>query len=315
MARTLDIVIPAHRVAAEIGATLASIRTQRLPPGWSVHVHVADDGSPDNLSAALAGLLGKEDRLLRHPTNRGRSAACNTAAAGGTGEIVAVLDADCRYADPDTLARLLGHFERGADVVLGTVTATGDGFWARYARDVARARIARARRAGVWHMTTANFAIRRHRFEALGGFAEAYSQYGFEDRDLLIRLSRTDARFVVTEDVAVDHREFASVEEVCRKMFTGARFSSGIFAKRFPDEYRASAYSRLDLARHPRLARLARPFLAAGDYLARRVAAACIRAGWVGYVAKAASLRIASALSFMHGSACAGPSEQPGAVD
>lgn len=300
-ALTVDVAIPAHNVADCIEATLDAVFTQELPAGTELRVYVADDGSSDGLGPLLAGRYGERVTLVVHEKNRGRSAACNSAIRSGVGEVVLILDADCRFADARMIARMLQRINAGADAVLGTVDAVGTGFWPTYAGVVSTRRVAAARRDGPWHMTTANFAIRRTRLAALDGFSEAYRHYGFEDRDLLIRLSRTGASIVVDSDIVVLHREPSSVREVCWKLYQSGRYTAVPFATRFPDEYGRSAYRRFDLSRRRLVARLLSPILAVLCPLSQSLSDCAIRQRWAGFGLQAFTLRSASALAYMQG--------------
>jgi len=299
--RIVDVAIPAYNVAHCIGPTLDAILAQALPPTTELRIHVADDASSDGLSAMIESRYASCVELTVHRTNRGRSAACNSAIASGSGDIVIVLDADCRFADARMVWRMLQRLDAGADAVLGTVDAEGDGFWATYAGVVSARRVRLAAHDGPWHMTTANFAIRRGVLARLGGFDERYRHYGFEDRDLLIRLVRDGANVVVDPGIVVLHREPDSVHEVSRKLYLSGRHTASEFAARFPAEYRRSAYSRVDLSNHALLARMLSPLLGLLAPLAQRTSDAIIRQGWLHTGLKSFSLRVASALAYLHG--------------
>lgn len=298
---TIDVVIPAHNVAYCISVTLDALLTQELPDSAALTIYVTDDGSSDNIGDLLSTHYPQTVILATHIKNQGRSAACNTAIALGHGDIVIVMDADCRFADTRMITRILGHFSEGADAVLGTVDALGTGFWPRYAGVVSARRVARAKHDAPWHMTTANFAIRRRLLAELGGFSSHYRHYGFEDRDLLIRLAKTGAKITVDSDIVVLHREPSSVQEVCWKLYESGRHTARTFALRFPDEYRRSAYYKFDMSQHPLLARACSPLLAVLCPLSQAFSSAAIRHTWSGFGIQALSLRVASALAYLQG--------------
>lgn len=297
----IDIAIPAHNVADCVAPTLDAVFAQVVPADVRLQVCIADDGSSDGLARVLQDYESRALRCVVHPKNLGRSAACNSAAALGDGDILVVLDADCRFADTQMLTRMLAHFSAGADAVLGTVDAVGSGFWARYAGQVSTRRVTAAQRDGPWHMTTANFAIRRRLFEELGGFSTRYRHYGFEDRDLLIRLTRTGAKVVVDPAVVVLHREPTVVGDVCWKLYQSGRHTAGEFSAQFPDEYQRSAYRRFDLSKRPRTARLLSPLIDVLAPRAQRLSDRLIARPWIGYGVQALSLRVASALAYLQG--------------
>nr|MDT0656502.1 glycosyltransferase family A protein [Micromonospora sp. DSM 115978] len=94
---TVSIIVPAHQAARTLPACLASAHRQTYRP---VEVLVVDDASTDD-TAAVAVAAGAT--LVRHPGNRGVSAARNTGVAASHGEILFFLDADVAL-EPDAVA-------------------------------------------------------------------------------------------------------------------------------------------------------------------------------------------------------------------
>lgn len=86
---TFSVIVAAYQAAGTIGDALESALAQTAPPH---EVVVCDDGSTDDLAAALSPYL---DRIrLVSQDNRGEGAAKNAAARAAQGEFVAILDAD-----------------------------------------------------------------------------------------------------------------------------------------------------------------------------------------------------------------------------
>ena len=313
-AHKVDVAIPAYNASGHLAATLDSVLAQQLPPATLLRIYVTDDASTDGLQKLLRDKYAGLVTWAVHPANKGRSAACNTAIGLGDGDVVVVLDADCRLADVTMIRRILDHLDAGADAVIGTVDAEGAGFWQKYAGVVSRRRVAAAKRDGPWHMTTANFAVRRERLSELNGFSERYRHYGFEDRDLLVRLARTGARVVVDERIVVLHREPASVREVCEKLYQSGRYPASEFAANFPDIYARSFYSHLDLSRYRKTAGLLEPVIRAFYAVSNAASDALIRSKWAGFGLQATCLRITSALGYLLGTCHAAreaPRKQP----
>jgi glycosyltransferase involved in cell wall biosynthesis len=102
MTRTVSVVIPAWRAADTIARAVRSVLDQSVPV---LEVLVIDDGSPDDIPAALAGLPDTV-RVIRQ-SNAGASAARNRGLDEARGEWVAFLDADDEW--------LPGRLERQFD--------------------------------------------------------------------------------------------------------------------------------------------------------------------------------------------------------
>jgi GT2 family glycosyltransferase len=95
----VTVLIPAHERADMLRRSLASVwaQTPRVP----AEVIVVDDGSRDDTSA-VARELGAH--VIRHPENRGPSAARNTGLAAASHQWIALLDSDDEW-----LAHHLDH--------------------------------------------------------------------------------------------------------------------------------------------------------------------------------------------------------------
>jgi putative flippase GtrA len=117
--RRLTVVVPALQEAAQIGATLAAIRsaTVEVDRHGGVEVVVVDDGSTDG--TADAALAGGADQVVVLPENRGKGAAIRAGVAVARGRTIAFTDADLAYS-PDQLLTVLAEVEAGWDVAVGS---------------------------------------------------------------------------------------------------------------------------------------------------------------------------------------------------
>lgn len=102
------VVIPAFNASATIGETLRSVAAQTVRPDLVV---VVDDGSSDDLEAAIDG-IDLPLRLLRQD-NAGPGSATTRGIAALSTLFVATLDADDLWL-PDKIGRQLAHLESAA---------------------------------------------------------------------------------------------------------------------------------------------------------------------------------------------------------
>lgn len=249
MRTSIDLVIPAFNVAGIIEETLQRINEQERPIDCDFQVHVFNDASTDSTAQVLVELQKKYNFLhvANAAKNAGRSAARNRGAAAGNGSIIIMLDADCRYTRDDAIIELVREIDDGADAVIGVVEVTGEGFWPRYTNCVLPERVDDYKTQGLIAFgTTQNIAIRRSTFDALGGYPEDYRQYGFEDKDFLIRLEKLTDKVALRPDVRVSHDDDFTLATVCRKFAEAGQYSAPIFRRQHPNEYAKLAYVRCD---------------------------------------------------------------------
>lgn len=116
MTGRISVVIPAWNASRTLAETLRSVAAQSLLP---LDVTVVDDGSDDGTAevAAASGLRLPGLRVLRQD-RQGKSAAVNAGAAIGSGEFLALLDADDIW-PADSLASR--HAALAADRLAGGV--------------------------------------------------------------------------------------------------------------------------------------------------------------------------------------------------
>lgn len=246
----LDIVIPVYRDAVRATAVLEALLGCDQPEGVTVRIRVVDDGSGDETPDLLALRFGHRIDLIRLPANLGRSGARNAAARDSTADLILFLDADCIPLTTDFLVRHVTAMA-DADVSIGSVIGKDDGFWHHYQAVAVRRRKRLVRLAPSAAFTTQNVMIAASRFAAVGGFDEGYVGYGFEDRDLALRLAQEGARFTVTTAAAVRHNDDLSIAGVCRKMREAGERTSTRFAAHHPAEYISLGYAAIDARRHP----------------------------------------------------------------
>ena len=92
--------------------------------------------------------------------------------------------------------------------------------------------------------------ISRELIEKVGGFCSAYTHYGFEDRDLICRITAMpDISIAHAREAVLIHNSDETLDTYCRKFYSSGRHSASVFSKRHPREYRNSVYYRFDYSK------------------------------------------------------------------
>jgi len=186
----VTVVVAAHRAAATLDATLASVVAQTVP---AVAVTVVDDASPDD-TAAVAERWG--DRLpltvVRFQTNRGPAAARDHAIRMATTALVAILDADDVWL-PDHLESMTATYERAGGLVTADVLRwiPGSAVGARTFADQVPLPPAGAQGTAIYrhNFVFSGTLFARDDYVTVGGMRDEFR--GPEDWDLWIRMIRT----------------------------------------------------------------------------------------------------------------------------
>lgn len=106
----VSVIIPAYRAASTISRAVESVLVQTRA---ATEIIVVDDGSPEDLEAALAPYHGRVNYVRK--TNGGAASARNAGIERAAGDVVTFLDAD-DYWEPNKLARQLEHLARNPEV-------------------------------------------------------------------------------------------------------------------------------------------------------------------------------------------------------
>lgn len=185
----VSVVIPTHNRADLLGRAVRSVLAQTFS---DLEVLIADDASTHETGTMLRAIGDPRIRHLRHETNRGVSAARNTALTNATGEFIAFLDDDDEWL-PEKLRIQLSRFEELDDSV-GLVYS---GYQERHGETnrlsteiipTQRGRLfERLLRQGAFSHASA-ILVRARCFETVGLFDETI-RYG-EDFDMWLRLAK-----------------------------------------------------------------------------------------------------------------------------
>lgn len=299
-AQRISIVVPVYRGADRAIELVQSLQTQRLHPNTHIEIIVVDDGSNDGSADRMEESIGEQATVHKLPTNSGRAIARNAGARRADGELLLFIDSDCLPADAGFIAAHVQCFDADVVASTGPVVGTGLGFWHAFQVGSSTRRAALHEQGVSYSGSTQNLMVRRDAFEAVGGFEEGYRAYGFEDRDLLIRLAVLGL-IAWADDAVVEHHDDLDLATVCRKMReAGAGSSSRIFATRHADAYRALGYAAVDARLHPARARLAKagapllPFLIA-------VVSSVLEWRWIPFALRSLAVRALSGASYLLG--------------
>lgn len=299
MPHGLSCVVPVFRNGERALEAARAMLDQELPAYMRQDVLLVDDGSGDGTADHIAANLPAGARLLRLECNLGRSGARNAGAAAAQGDLLLFVDCDCLPADTGFIAAHLQRLQQGAVASTGPVIGTGQGFWHTFQVGSSTRRAALHARGVPYAGSTQNLMVRRGCFEAVGGFDEAYRAYGFEDRDLLIRLAMLGP-IAWADDAVIEHHDDLNLATVCRKMREAGVGGSRIFAMRHPEAYRVLGYAAVDAKLHPARAWLAKAGAPLLPFLIAAVSAV-LEWRWIPFSLRSLVVRALSATSYLVG--------------
>ena len=295
-------IVPNFNSAGLVLRCATALLRQRVPAGASVEIIVVDDGSTDGSSDAIGEALGERVRLVRLGTNQGRSSARNAGAAVTAADLLVFIDSDCVPPDDGFFEAHHAAATRGVQLGFGNITTPGPGFWNALQRDAARWRLRALESGELWTYTTQNVSVARQAFHDAGGFDPLFDRYGFEDRDLFLKLAKAGCAVAYLPDAVVIHEDRVALASVSRKLGEAGRHSAWEFADRHPDAYSRMHFGRLDARRRTALLaldRLAWP-------IARRLGAGPARWlewNWIPFAVRALAARSIYGAWFLHGTA------------
>lgn len=207
---TVSVVIPTYNRSSILARTLESLATQ-TPDSPRFDVHVADDGSEEDIRSVVEAAIGVDAHYHRRERDRfGAGQARNLAAAAAKGDVVVFLDSDCMVGPDFITGHAAWHAAGGKTVLIGgrsrAVMGSSDDL-ADYRKRLRR------RTAGLQHGTeifrsfvTANVSLPLDLFYEAGGFDERFHRWGGEDIELGWRLWQAGAVFLDDESVSVRHQ-------------------------------------------------------------------------------------------------------------
>jgi glycosyltransferase involved in cell wall biosynthesis len=198
---TFTVIVAAYQAAATVRDAVGSALAQTVPPHQIV---VCDDGSTDDLAAALAPFAARVAVVRQH--NAGTAAAKNTALTRATGDFVAILDADDVF-EPRRLELLgaLAAARPDLDILASDAWFERDGTPTGRFYDWRSFPTADQRRAILEWCFVTTPAVRRRRLDAIGGFDPAL--WHGSDWDCWLRLILGGSRAGAVDEPLLRYRQ------------------------------------------------------------------------------------------------------------
>src|SRR5579862_7978697 len=212
----LSVIIPVYasdqKAVDLLGIALRHLKASTFQ---NFEVIIADDGSPMG-DAVRAVAMEAAAELVRLERRSGPAVARNTAAAKAKAEILVFLDADTSP-HADTLDRLARKFEEESelDATVGSYDQgpTAPGLVSRF-RNLLHSFVhhrANRRTSTFW---AGCGAVRRGRFQALGGFDENFSRPSIEDVEFGLRLCTAGGWIELDREIQVTHHKTWSLRSM-----------------------------------------------------------------------------------------------------
>jgi glycosyltransferase involved in cell wall biosynthesis len=249
----MSVVICSLNGAPGVDRCLRALEHQSIAA--ALQLIVVDDGSTD-LTAAIGYAHGAT--VVRHPANRGLSAARNSGIRAAAAPVVAFLDDDC-VPDPQWAESLLESYTDGVEGVGGPVLATAPpGFMRGYVQrhnplrplelNLATSSNVLYRfwlylgrqwvldeddaRRDVYSLVGANMSFRRAALLGVAGFDDRF-HFGAEELDLCLRLIREypAGRRVFTPEARVTHHFRPSARDTLRRSRAYGRGGARLYRK------------------------------------------------------------------------------------
>lgn len=230
---TVSVIIPTYNRAELVRRAIQSALEQTFQ---DYEVIVVDDGSTDNTREVVGEFVKQDQRVkfIQHETNKGVSAARNTAILQARGEYIAFLDSDCTWA-PEKVEKQLKAFAEGG-TKLGAVAA--EIFLISRKDKIPKKRIGvsgdiyKKLLAGVWPGGPQTVVIKKECFEKVGLFDETFP--AMEDLDLYLRIAKHYHFDIVAKPLVGVERKPDSLSLNSLALFIGMKRTLEKYQGEFP---------------------------------------------------------------------------------
>jgi len=252
--KTIDIVIPVKNGGDSILVNIEKWLNQKTPQNWDFLIYLVDDGSTDNTFLRVREKFQDEKKLIviHNQKSQGRAKARNQGADAGHGDFIAFFDADCSPSFENTIAAYINVIENsGVLLMFGSLRAKNNDVFGKYFQEVADRREKLFLEGDKSALTTANCLIYRNLFYKTGRYDEQYLKYGFEDKDLILRLLKNYQSASYVKNAEVIHGDHLSLKSICNKMYIAGKYTSKIFQKDHYTAYKKMSFYKADIRNKP----------------------------------------------------------------
>lgn len=216
----ISVIIPTFNNRDVLRETIRALQRQTFPHAYELVI--ADDGSTDGTAEMVQAMRGPAPiRYVTQP-NLGRSAARNLGVRTAQGRLLLFIDSDI-WVTPEVLASHHRHYPPGADRlgVQGRSLTHPDARTTPFMKTqeiTPDLTVRRRHNLSPVHVITRNFSILKAEFEAVGGFDEKFTGYGWEDIELAVRLRARGVVFDYEPDALGYHYHAETFEGLRKKM-------------------------------------------------------------------------------------------------
>lgn len=233
----ISIIIPFYNAEETLTLCLEALLSQSYLPS---EIFLVDNNSMDGSSSTAKRFANDNSSLITYllESQQGPSYARNSGARLANGDIIAFTDADC-VPDRDWLRMLTESFNDGT---IGAVAGRIEGFKPESLLDKFHSMLTlrglpnsqtykkfTLERGG---FPTANLAVRKDVFDAIGGFDESMKIYS-EDYDLCARVYKSGYSINYTTDAIVYHKHRNSLLGTWRQSFGFGTGHAALLKKHF----------------------------------------------------------------------------------
>jgi glycosyltransferase involved in cell wall biosynthesis len=236
----ISVVIGTYNQRETLKLTLESFFKQNLESA-EYELVIVDSSSTDGTEAMVAQLPANCRLNYLRRADQGKSAARNFGVEQAKGEIILLTDADM-IADPNLLVEHLQAHSKGPNISVEGLTYNLkqrlplQELNPKYPgiEPYIKQRLRNGQKLKWSYFLSGNLSLKKEAFLAVGGFDEKFSQYGWEDIELGLRLSKIKVPLTYCSKAINYHYHFVSNEDMVKRKYNMGR-SAAYFYKKHPN--------------------------------------------------------------------------------